>query len=132
MPSATLKSIAFACLASASLSFGAAAFEEKPFDMAAFKAAQGAGKPILVDAFAAWCPVCRSQHKVLDSLKTEPAYESLTLFRIDYDNQTDALRALDVRKQSTLIAFKGDKETGRSVGDTKEASIKSLLDSAVR
>lgn len=132
MLSVTLKKIAFACLASASLSLGAAAFEEKPFDAAAFQEAQSAGKPILVDAFAAWCPVCRSQQKVLATLEADPSYDGLTLFRIDYDNQADALRALHVMKQSTLIAFKGDKEVGRSVGDTKAESIKALLDSAVR
>jgi thioredoxin 1 len=132
MPSASLKKIAVACVASAALSLAAAAFKEKPFDMAAFKAAQSAGQPIIVDAYAAWCPVCRSQQKVLAALKEEPSYAALTLFRIDYDNQADALRALKVTKQSTLIAFQGEKETARSVGDTDAASIKALLDSAVR
>jgi thioredoxin 1 len=107
------------------------AFEEKPFDMSAFKAAQSEGKPILVDAYADWCPVCRAQHQVFEGLKQNPKYEKLTLFRIDYDNQKDALQAFKVQKQGTLIAFKGDKETGRSLGDTKAASIEALLDGAV-
>ncbi len=100
--------------------------------MAAFKEAQSAGGPILVDAYASWCPVCRSQKNVLATLNEDPKYAALTLFRIDYDNQADALRAFKVMKQSTLIAFKGDKETGRSVGDTQAASIKALIDSAVQ
>ena len=33
--------------------------------------------------------------------------------------------------QSTLIAFKGTKETGRSTGDTNAASIEALLDKTV-
>jgi thioredoxin 1 len=33
--------------------------------------------------------------------------------------------------QSTLIVFKGAKEQGRSVGDTKEASIAALLDKSL-
>jgi hypothetical protein len=38
------------------------------------------------------------------------------------------VKAFGVRTQSTLIACKGDKETGRSVGDTNRASIGALLD----
>ena len=33
--------------------------------------------------------------------------------------------------QSTLITFKGEKETGRSVGETKPEAIASLLDKAI-
>ena len=114
------------------LSAGAAsAFEEKPFAMDAFKAAQSAGKPILVDAYASWCPVCRAQQTVLGALKTNPKYDALTLFRIDYDNQADALKDLKIQKQSTLVAFKGAQETGRSVGATKASAIEELVTSAL-
>jgi thiol-disulfide isomerase/thioredoxin len=109
----------------------ALAFEEKPFAVDSFKAAQSAGKPILVDAYASWCPVCRAQHAVLAGLKTNPKYDALVVFTVDYDNQPDALRSFKVQKQSTLIAFKGEKETGRSVGDTKAASIEKLIDTAI-
>jgi thiol-disulfide isomerase/thioredoxin len=113
------------------LTAAASAFEEKPYASDAFKAAQGAGKPILVDAYASWCPVCRAQHAVLDGLKANPKYDALVVFTVDYDKQSDALRAFKVQKQSTLIAFKGDKETGRSVGDTKAASIEKLIGTAL-
>ena len=114
------------------LSAGAAsAFEEKPFAMDAFKAAQSAGKPILVDAYAPWCPVCRAQQTVLKDLKANPKYDALTLFRIDYDNQADALKDLKIQKQSTLVAFKGAQETGRSVGATKASAIEELVASAL-
>lgn len=107
------------------------AFEEKPFDAAAFAAAQDAGKPILVDAFAPWCPVCKAQQQVLAELKKNSKYDGVTVFKIDYDNQTDALKSFDVRRQSTLIGFKGKTETGRSVGDTNPASIAALIDSTL-
>jgi thiol-disulfide isomerase/thioredoxin len=103
------------------------AFETKPFDANAFKDAQAQGRPILVDVFAPWCPYCKAQHQVLDQLKSNTAYEKITIFQVDFDHQSDALRTLKVTKQSTLIAFKGEKETGRSVGITDAQKIEELL-----
>ncbi len=124
--------IAVIALVAAAVSAGAGlAFDEKPFDAKAFAAAQDAGKPILVDAFAPWCPVCKAQQQVLGKLQPDAKYDAVTVFKIDYDHQPDALKSLDVRKQSTLIAFKGKAETGRSVGDTQQSSITALIDSAL-
>jgi len=41
------------------------------------------------------------------------------------------VRAFGARSQSTLIAFKGAKETARSVGDTDAGSIADLLDTTL-
>ena len=43
-------------------------------------------------------------------------------------NQKDAVKYFGARMQSTLIAYKGATETGRSVGDTERGSIAALLD----
>lgn len=108
------------------------AFDEKPFDAESFKAAQSAGKPILVDVFAPWCPTCKAQQKVLAALKDKPAYDALVVFKVDYDNQGDAVKSFNARQQSTLIAYKGAAETGRSVGDTDPQSIEALLMTALK
>ena len=105
----------------------ARAFETKPFDAAAFKAAQDAGGPILVDIFAPWCPTCKAQQQVLDTLKTKPELDKITVFKVDFDNQPDAVKSFNARMQSTLIAFKGTTETGRSAGDTNAKSIEALM-----
>ena len=39
--------------------------------------------------------------------------------------------ALNVRSQSTLIAYKGKTETGRSAGDTSAKGIEALMKSAL-
>ena len=49
------------------------------------------------------------------------------MFKIDFDTQKDDVRALKATSQSTLIAFKGETETGASVGDTNRTSIAALL-----
>ena len=108
-------------------SAGAAMAEHVPFTRAAFEAAQAAGKPILVDIYAPWCPVCRAQEPILESLQAQPANAELVVFRVDFDNQRDVVRSFRAQRQSTLIAYRGATETGRSVGDTNAASLARLL-----
>jgi thiol-disulfide isomerase/thioredoxin len=102
----------------------------KKFDQKAFEAAQAAGKPILVEVHAPWCPVCKAQAPILAKLKSEPRFQNLVSFQIDFDSQKDLLRKFNVQKQSTLIVFKGKQETGRSTGDSNAGSIAALLGKA--
>jgi thioredoxin 1 len=103
----------------------------QPFSTSALKAAQAAGKPVLVDAYASWCPTCRKQAPTIDAMAKDPAFDKLLILRLDYDNQADEKRALGITQQSTLIAFTGSKEAGRSVGITDPDQIKALAKSAM-
>lgn len=109
----------------------ASAAEWQPFSAAAFAEAQKEGKSILVDIFAPWCPVCRAQNPILVQLTREPQFDSLVVFKVDFDNQKDDVRALKASSQSTLIVYKGETEKGRTVGDTNEESIMALVNSAL-
>jgi thioredoxin 1 len=109
----------------------ASAAEWKPFDAASFATAQKEGKSILVDIFAAWCPTCRAQNPILVQLTREPKYKDLVVFKVDFDSQKADVRALKAQSQSTLIAFKGQTEKARTVGDTNPQSIAALVDSAL-
>jgi thiol-disulfide isomerase/thioredoxin len=109
---------------------GSAAAESaapQPFTQAAFDAARQADKPILVDVYATWCDVCARQKPILDKLRDDPRYKELVVFKVDFDTQKSAMRALNARVQSTLICFKGTKEVGRSVGETQPEWIDDLL-----
>ena len=96
------------------------------FNDAAFAEAQQAGKPILVGIHASWCPICKAQEPILSELRADPKFKDLKYFVIDFDSQKNLVKRFGVRMQSTLIAFKGAKEAGRSVGDTDRASIYAL------
>jgi thioredoxin len=124
------RSLFLAVVASIALlgAFPASAAEWKPFNAASFAQAQKDDKPILVDIFAAWCPVCRAQNPILVQMTREPKFDDLVVFKVDFDNQKDDVRALKATSQSTLIVYKGETEKGRSVGDTNQASIAALLD----
>ncbi len=113
------------------LAGAASAAEMKTFDKSSFEAAQSAGQPIVVDIAATWCPTCAAQKPIVDALAADPAYEDMVVFHVDFDDQKDIVRSLGAQMQSTLIAYDGETETGRSVGDTDADSISALFRSTL-
>jgi len=102
-----------------------------PFSAEAFKAAQASGSPILVEIHADWCPTCKAQNPILDRLTADARFKDLKVFRVDFDAMKPVVKQFGAQMQSTLIVFKGSAEQGRSVGDTREASIAALLDKSL-
>ncbi len=110
------------------LGFAAAqAATEMPYTDAAFADAQKAGKPILIDITAPWCPVCAKQHPILSSLYTTPEFKDLQVFDVDFDTNKPLLRTLGVQMQSTMIVYHGATEAGRATGVTAAPAIHDLL-----
>lgn len=116
----------------ASLIFTSVAFADPaPYTQSAFDGLQKAGKSILVEVHAPWCPSCRAQAPIVNELLKKKDYQAITVLRVDFDGQKDVLKAFNVSKQSTLIVFKGAKEVGRSTGDTNSTSIEALIQKAI-
>jgi len=109
----------------------ALAAETVNYTPAAFDAAQKAGKSILVEIHATWCPTCKAQAPILVDIEKGAGYKNLLVLHVDFDSQKDAVKRFGARKQSTLITFKEGKETGRSVGDTDPKSLAALLGKAI-
>jgi thiol-disulfide isomerase/thioredoxin len=101
-----------------------------PFDAATFDAALAAGKPMLVEISASWCPTCRAQKAVFAELLQEPRFADLLILEVDFDTRKDVVRALGARRQSTLILYAGGQEVARSVGETWPDRLEALLDQA--
>jgi len=116
--------IAITLAASASL---AAAGEIKPYTPQAFDQLTHAGKPVVVEVSATWCPTCKAQKPIVESLMKQPAYRDVTVLTVDFDSNKAALKTFKVNMQSTFVAFKGASEVGRSVGDTTPSGIESLI-----
>lgn len=109
----------------------ALASERIDYSPGAFDAAQKAGRSILVEIHAPWCPTCRAQAPILSELEKDAKFRDLLVVHVDFDSQKDAVRRFGARVQSTLVAFKGPVETARSVGDTDPRSIAALLDKTI-
>lgn len=104
---------------------------ERPYTDQAFKAAQDAGKPILVEIHADWCPTCKAQRPILDKLSSQPQYAPIERFRIDFDSQKNLVKRFKAKMQSTLVLYKGKTEVARSVGETDEGHIRAMLNRAL-
>jgi thioredoxin 1 len=122
----TLLGLALCALAAAALlAFSAVGHTAQPFDDQSFKQAQAAGKTILVDVTASWCPTCRQQRPIVEQIEKETP--NLVAYEVDFDTAKDTLKHFRVRYQSTLIVFKGTEEIGRSTGDTDPTRIRALI-----
>ena len=126
-----LISLSLAALLTSVVAFAAQAAEKVNYDAKSFAAAQAAGRPILVEIQASWCPTCKAQEPILGNLEKQDRFKNLLVVQVDFDSQKEAVKAFGARMQSTLIAFKGSVETGRSVGDTNATSIAALLDKTI-
>lgn len=122
----------FFSLALATLTSLAVAGEIKPYSAQEFAKLTRAGKPVVVDVSATWCPTCKAQKPILEGLMQQPAYRDVTMLTVDFDTGGDALKRFKVRMQSTLVAFKGATEVARSVGDTTPAGIENLIKKTVK
>lgn len=124
--------ILLALSALASITFSMPVFAgEATYTKELFQQYQAAGKSILIDISAPWCPTCRAQAPIIEKLAAEDKFKDVEILKIDFDSQTDDVASFGADRQSTLIAFKGAVETGRNVGQTKVAVITDLLASSL-
>ena len=119
-------------IATASLALASclALADEVPYSKQAFDQAVAAGKPVIVDFSAPWCPTCKAQKPIVDALLSEPKHKAVTLFAADYDSEKALKQQLHVTQQSTFVVFKGGKEVARSTGETRKEALASLFDKA--
>jgi thiol-disulfide isomerase/thioredoxin len=103
------------------------AAEWRPFDNSALKDAQAAGKTVVIDFHATWCPTCAKQKPVLEKLIGESEFKNVAAFVADYDNSSELKKQMKITKQSTIVVLKGEREVARATGVTKEAELRTLL-----
>lgn len=80
-------------------------------------------KTVLIDFWAGWCCPCRMLAPIIDEIAEEYA-DSVTVGKINVDEQPQLAAAFGVESIPTLIAFKNGVPLGALVGlQTKESVI---------
>lgn len=120
----TIVALLFALNASLAL-----ALDVQPYSAKTLAELQQAGKPVALHFHADWCPTCRAQEKVFNGWKGDAAVPG-TLLVANYDNERELKKQYGVRSQSTIIVFKGSKETTRLGGETDAAKLRAALQMA--
>ncbi|MEM6740503.1 MAG: thioredoxin family protein [Pseudomonadota bacterium] len=94
-----------------------------------------AGETLFLDFSATWCGTCRAQGRAIQALRDEnPAYDgAITFVKVDWDTWRSGMLVaeLAIPRRSTLVVLKGEEELGRIVADTRQGSIKELMDRAL-
>lgn len=118
-------------LALAAFAGGSAAMAATPqwqqYSPAKFAAAQNAGKTIVVDVHATWCPTCKAQAPILNSMRGEPRLKDAVFFKVDFDKEKAFLRQHRIPRQSTILVFKGKQETARSIAETDRGKLRAAI-----
>lgn len=80
-------------------------------------------KTVLIDFWAGWCGPCRMLAPIIDEIAEEYA-DTVTVGKINVDEQPQLAAAFGVESIPTLIAFKNGVPLGALVGlQTKEGVI---------
>lgn len=124
-----LRSLFLASLLAAVATLAVAA--EVPYDQKKFDAAVAAGKPVIVDFSASWCPTCKAQKPIVDELLGRPKFKDVTLFVADYDKEVALKKRLRVIQQSTFVVFNAGKEVTRSTGQTDKDVLAAVFEKAL-
>ena len=98
-----------------------------PFTKQIFTAAQTSGKHIVVEIWKKGCPTCKAQKPTIEAAKKR--HPNAVFLDINFSEQKKDVNFFNVNKQSTIIVFKGQKETGRVTGETNPEKLITLMKS---
>jgi thioredoxin 1 len=123
------KTLAFLTLALSAWLAPAHALDIAPYSAQILAQKQQAGEVVSLHFHAKWCPTCLVQERAFNTFKGDAAVPG-TLLVVDYDQERELKREMDIRAQSTLIVFKGQEQKHRSGGVTDPQALKTALLSA--
>jgi len=87
-------------------------------------------RPVVVDVWAPWCAPCRWIAPVIERLEAEYSGR-VDVWKLNADDDPEAVRSLGVVGIPTLVAFHAGKEIARKVGAGSEADLRGMFEAAL-
>lgn len=85
------------------------------------------GKPILVEVYASWCPICLLQHRALESMYAQGYELPFQAIRVDFDKDKVFLERFNFKHTGTMVLFNKGQEIARQSGLVTQDKIKIFL-----
>lgn len=89
-----------------------------------------AGKPVLVDFWAAWCGPCKMVTPEIEAV-AETYADKAIVAKINVDEQSAIASQFNVMSIPTIVVFKDGKEVNRLVGYRPRKEFGDALDAAL-
>lgn len=84
-------------------------------------------KPIIVKAFATWCPHCAKMKPVYEALEKELGKKYM-FTEFDVDQAKDLVKQFKITSLPTFITIKNKQEAGRVIGEMSQDSLKKFIE----
>jgi thioredoxin 1 len=111
------------------------AADAAPYSPEAVQAELAAGKTVVLDFSASWCPSCQAQGRSISALRDEnPGYaERLAFFVVDWDTykDTDLAKQYGITRRGALVLLKGDQVVAKTDTHSSKDALKAMFDQAI-
>lgn len=106
-----------------------------PYSAEAVAADLAAGKIVVLDFTASWCPSCQSQGRTIKALRAEnPGYDKvISFYDVDWDTykKSDLARQYGVRSRGAIVVLKGSEVLAQTYTHSSKDALKQMFDQAV-